>query len=161
MLGVAVGHPEDVRADRHGPSTRWLPCQDFWGAKLAQRSFAGHRSAGCRGQLCAVSPARKGRLLAGLEGTLGIREPVDLDQRSDQPSPAGLVTRAQPGAVVPLEVLVEQDVVAPVGVALKLLHAAVNGSPPLLVAGEGPDQTLGDLLAHLEQVHQLAGARRA
>ena len=72
------------------------------------------------------------------------------------PGPAGLVARAEPGAVVAVEVLVEEDVVAPVGIGLELLRAAVDGSPAVLVAQEDAGEPVGDLLGHLEEVHHLA-----
>ena len=64
---------------------------------------------------------------------------------------------AQSGAVVAVEVLVEQDVVAPVGIALEFLRATIDGTPAMLVAGEDPGEPVGDLFAHLEQVHHLPG----
>ena len=62
---------------------------------------------------------------------------------------------AQPGAVVAVEVFVEQDVIAPVGIGLELLRAAVDRTPAMLIAQEDPGEPVGDLLAHLEEVHHL------
>ena len=95
-------------------------------------------------------------LLARLQDTLGIQQAEELDELGHDPGPAGLVAGAQPGAVVAVEVLVEQDVVAPVGIGLELLRAAVDGSPAVLVTQEDPGEPVGDLLAHLEEVHHLA-----
>src|SRR4051812_24706371 len=47
------------------------------------------------------------------------------DQVGDERGPAGLVRRSQAGAVVAVEVLVEEEVVLPRGVALQALGAAV------------------------------------
>src|SRR4051812_17741502 len=109
----------------------------------AQPLLRHQRGVGCRGHPVAVSPAaREGRLLAYLERASGIRKPVELDQRGDEPGPAGLVTGAQPGTVVTVEVLVEEDVVAPVGIRLELLHVAVDRSSPVFITGKGADQAL-------------------
>ena len=43
-----------------------------------------------------------------------------LDEGSDEACPPGLVRRAEPGAVVAVEVLEEQDEIAPVRVVLEL-----------------------------------------
>ena len=64
---------------------------------------------------------REGRYLAGLEQLLRIEQAEELDQLGHQPGPAGLVAGAEAGAVVAVEVLVEQEVVAPVRVVLELL----------------------------------------
>ena len=45
---------------------------------------------------------------------------------------------AQPGAVVAVEVFVEQDVIAPMRIGLELLHAAVDRTPAMLIARKGP-----------------------
>ena len=79
------------------------------------------------------APSERG-LLTNFQCPLGIQKPVELDGLGHQPGPAGLVAGAQPGAVVAVEVLVEEDVVAPVGIGLELLRAAVDGPPAVLVA---------------------------
>src|SRR5437899_2732025 len=56
----------------------------------------------------------------------GVHGSVELDQRRDEPRPAGLVTGAQTGTVVTVEVLVKEDVVAPVGIGLEFPDAAVD-----------------------------------
>ena len=52
------------------------------------------------------------------------------------PGPAGLMAGAEAGAVVAVEVLVEQDEIAPVRVFLELPRAAVDRPPAVLVAQE-------------------------
>src|SRR5215470_4740005 len=82
---------------------------------------------------------------AGFEVGLGIEMPEDFDQRRHQPGPAGLVTGADAGAVVAMEIFVEQQVIPPVGIALELLGAAEHRPPPVLVAQEDAGQPIGDL----------------
>ena len=96
------------------------------------------------------------RHLAALQGPLGIQVAEELDEFGHEPGPAGLVARAQPCAVVAVEVFVEEDVVAPVGIGLELLRAAVHGTPAVLVAQEDPGEPIGDLLGHLEEIHHPA-----
>src|SRR5215472_1177850 len=71
---------------------------------------------------------------AGLEIGVGIEMPKDFDQRRHQPGPAGLVTGADAGAVVAMEIFVEQQVIPPVGIALELFGAAEHRPPPILIA---------------------------
>ena len=73
----------------------------------------------------------------------------------------GLMAGADAGAVVAVEVFVEQQIVAPMGIALEFLGAAKHRPPAALVAQKDPGQPIGDFAGDLEQVHQVAGARRA
>jgi hypothetical protein len=73
-------------------------------------------------------------LLAHLQGPFGVQEAVELNGLGHEPGPAGLVAGAEPGAIVAVEVLVKEDVIAPVGVGLELLRAAVDGSPAAFTA---------------------------
>jgi len=57
---------------------------------------------------------------AVLQVRLGGDPAEELDQPGDEAGPAGLVAGADPGAVVAVEVLVEQDVVSPVGIVWKV-----------------------------------------
>ena len=52
------------------------------------------------------------------------------DDVGDQPGPAGLVGGAEPGAVVAVEVLVEEEVVPPRRVVLQLVHPPKQGRRP-------------------------------
>ena len=63
-----------------------------------------------------------------------------------EPGPAGLMAGAQPGAIVAVEVFVEEDVVAPVGIGLELLGAAIDGPPAMFIAQEDPAKPIRDLL---------------
>ena len=89
---------------------------------------------------------REGGLLAAFQALLRIERAEELDQLRHQPGPAGLMAGAEPRAVVAVEVFVEQDVVAPVGIGLELLRAAVHRPPAVLVAQEDPREPVGDLL---------------
>src|SRR4029453_1759514 len=106
---------------------------------------------GCRGQGLISSPSGTGKrlaaarnlrtlsergFLADFENARGIQDPIELDELGDEPCPAGLVTGAQPGAVVGVEVLVEEDVIAPVGIGLELLAAAVARGPAMPLRGK-------------------------
>src|SRR5262249_28776296 len=91
----------------------------------------------------------------------GVDEPEELDQSGDETRPARLVTGAEAGAVVAVEVLVEQEQVSPVWIRLEFPGAPVRGTGALLVTQERTHETLGDFSSNLEQVHALAGARRA
>src|SRR5262245_30955333 len=83
-----------------------------------------------------------------------------MDQPADEAGPARLMAGAQAGAVVAVEVLVEQDQVAPVRIGLEFSSAAVYGASALLVAQERTREPLGDFSRDLEQGHALPGARR-
>src|SRR6476660_4195973 len=83
-----------------------------------------------------AGPFDEGRFSADFQQPLGIHSAVNLDQLGYQSCPSGLMAGAQSGAVVTVKVFIEQDVVAPVGIALEFLCAAIDGPPPLLVAGE-------------------------
>ena len=62
----------------------------------------------------------------------------DLDHQSDNPRPTRLVAGADAGAVVAVEIFVEQQTVAPVGIFLEFLGAAEHRPPAGFVAQEDP-----------------------
>ena len=68
-----------------------------------------------------------------LEAGSGSSPPPFVDQVRDQSRPSGLVIGAEPGAVVAVEVLVEEQQVAPVRILLELLGAAVDPPPAVRV----------------------------
>lgn len=86
----------------------------------------------------------------------GIEIAKQLDELGSESCPTGLVAGTQPGTIVAMEVLIKVDIVAPVQIVLELLRAAVDGSSSLRVAQENPGEPVRDLLADLEEVHQLA-----
>ena len=73
----------------------------------------------------------EGRTLADFKRLLGIEKSKELDHLGDQSCPSRLVTRPKPGAVIPMEVLVEENVIPPVGVGLKFLCSTIDGTPTL------------------------------
>src|SRR6185437_2948014 len=85
----------------------------------------------------------------------------EVNQHTDKPGPTGLVARAEAGAIVAVKMLVEQDVISPVRVALEFCGAAVGGSTACLIAEEDPCQSIRELVRDIEQVHHFSGARRA
>ena len=64
----------------------------------------------------------------------------------DDAGPAGLVAGAEPGAVVAVEVLVEEQQVPPVRIVLELLRAAVHRPAALLVLQEDAAEPPRDAL---------------
>ncbi len=71
--------------------------------------------------------------------------PIDtllLLQLSDKPCPAGLVARAQARAVIAVKKFVEQEIVAPVGIALQSLIISIERAVSSLVSQEEPCQAL-------------------
>src|SRR5262245_44020124 len=97
-------------------------------------------------------------LLAYLQEPLGVQQAIELDDFGHDAGPAGLVAGAEPGAVVAVEILIEQNVIAPVRVGLELLRAAVHRPPPVLVAQEHPAEPLADLFGDLVEIHHVPGA---
>jgi len=73
---------------------------------------------------------------AGRQELLGIERAEDLDELGNNSGPAGLVAGAQARAGVAVEVLVEENVVSPVGIGLERLGVAEDGTPTGLVAKE-------------------------
>src|SRR5258707_6277143 len=88
----------------------------------------------------------------------GVQEAKELDEFGHESCPAGLVTGAQPGTIVAMEVFVEVDVVAPERIVLELFRAAVDGSSAIRVAQENPGEPVRDFPADFEEVHEVAGA---
>jgi len=118
-----------------------------------------HRSAplaAARGQEWCGGDAAVGaghRPMRVLEHGVGVELGQALDQPGHQAGPPGLVGSTEPGAVVAVEVLVEQDEVAPVRVVLEHPGPAVDRAVPVTVAQEGPDEPAGQFLRHFEQRH--------
>src|SRR6516164_1666099 len=86
---------------------------------------------------------------------LRIQVTVELDEFRNQPRPARLMAGSKTRSVVSVEVLIEQQVVPPVEIVLKLLCAPVHRPSASLVAEEYALQTVRDLLGHLKQIHSV------
>src|SRR5947199_769567 len=87
------------------------------------------------------------------------REAVHED--GDDARPPGLMAGPETGSVISMEVLVEEDEVAPVRVLLELLGATVDRAAPAPVPEEDAGEPPRYLLGHLEERHPDAGAGRA
>jgi len=94
------------------------------------------------------------RRQSALQYGLGVDAAKVFDQTSDDAGPSGLLAGADAGAIVAVEVFVEQQVVAPLGIALRFLRRAKDRPEAGFIAQKDPGQAISDLLRHLEQVHQ-------
>src|SRR5499433_3296829 len=94
-------------------------------------------------------------LLANLQEMLGVDEAEELDARGHESRPACLVAGTQSGAVVTMKVLVEEEVVAPMGVGLELLGPPVDGPATAFIAQKDAREPLCDLTGHLEEGQHL------
>jgi hypothetical protein len=74
-----------------------------------------------------------------------------LQQLGDQAGPAGLVAGAHAATAVAVEILVEGDMVAPVGVALEQLDLAEDRSSTISVPQEDALQAARDVACDLPQ----------
>src|SRR5499426_3743748 len=77
-----------------------------------------------------------------------------------EPGPAGLVAGADASAVVTVEVLVEEDEVAPVRVALERVEATVDRAPAVGPPEEDAGEASRQLRRHVPERHRLPGSRR-
>src|SRR5262249_28478315 len=84
-----------------------------------------------------------------------------LNELRHQRGPTALVAGAEPGAVVAVEIFIEQYIIAPVWVRLKALSAAVDGPAPVVVLQKDADEPARQVGGHLVKVHELARAARA
>src|SRR5512136_731754 len=107
----------------------------------------------CRGASLSTS---EGRTLASVKQLFRIEKSEELDQLGDHSCPSRLVACAQARAVVPMEVLVEEDVISPVGIGLEFLRSTIDGTLTLFITQEDTGQTIRDLFAYIEEVHHLA-----
>ena len=67
------------------------------------------------------------------------------DELRHYASPTCLMAGAQTGAVVSVEIFIEQYVILPFGIGLEFLRASVHRTTPRLVPQEDPGQTVGDI----------------
>ena len=73
------------------------------------------------------------RLFASGQNALGGHRAEHVQSPCNDARPACLMARAKPGAVIAVEVFVEQQAVAPVRILLKFLGPAVDGAAPVAV----------------------------
>ena len=64
-----------------------------------------------------------------------------INQIRYQPRPACLVRGTKTMAIIPMEILVEKDVILEVGICLKLFVVAENGTSAVWAAEEQAEQT--------------------
>src|SRR5690348_15952873 len=80
------------------------------------------------------------------------------DQLRHETRPAGLVTGADARTVVAMEVLVEQDQIAPMRISLEFLLASVD-RPPIRVAQKNSYEPAGNISGHFPKTCVLTGIR--
>lgn len=83
----------------------------------------------------------QGRTLSGFEVALGADGSKELDQPGNQSCPAGLVAGALAHAVDAMEIFIEENVVPPMGVRLKLFRPSENGTIAVFVSQKNAFQT--------------------
>src|SRR5438105_2255891 len=76
---------------------------------------------------------------------------VGLYDSGNPASPPGLMAGPDTGAVVSVEIFVEQDVIAPVRIVLEPLAASIHGAASAAVTEEGADQPLTQFMGHLKK----------
>lgn len=86
---------------------------------------------------------------------------VLLNELGDQPSPAGLVARADPGAVITVEIFMKRDQIAPVRIVLEFSSAAKNRPSLLRIAKEDLHKPPRDFSGNFPQRHHFPRACRA
>ena len=74
-----------------------------------------------------------------------------LNQLRHESSPACLVAGANSGAVIPVKVLIKQEMVPPLGILLEERFAAEDWPPAFAIAKKNADQPLRKLSCHLPE----------
>src|SRR5215510_9021295 len=100
--------------------------------------------------------ATKDGLSANLQEMLGVEEAEEFDAYGHESRPACLVAGPQSGAVVTMKVLVEEEVVAPMGVRLERLGPPVDGPATAFIAQKDAREPRCDLPGHLKEGQHLA-----
>src|SRR5882724_708237 len=103
---------------------------------------------------CMVSSSNFNSLEFELHSTSAL-----FNQLGDQSRPARLVTRPNSGAVVAMKVLMEIDVVAPLGLRLEFLEAAEDRPRSIFRTEENARETPGNFCSRIPQRCPFAGAR--
>src|SRR5688572_4910514 len=78
----------------------------------------------------------------------------------DESGPPGLVARAEAGAVITMKIFVEENMVAPQWVFLKLFCSSEYWPVSVGITEECLGQTVRYLTCYLEKCHHLPGTRR-
>src|SRR5215510_893972 len=99
--------------------------------------------------------AAKDGLSANLQEMLGVEEAEELDAHGHESRPAGLVAGPQSGAVVTMKVLVEEEVVVPMGVGLELPGPPVDGPATAFITQKDTREPRCDLPGYLEEGQHL------
>src|SRR5258708_28174361 len=87
--------------------------------------------------------------------------PSLLEELRHQPSPPGLVARAQSRSSIPMKIFIKQDQIAPKRIVLKFLARAIHRPVAIFVAQKNMGQRSRDLRAYVPQRHLPARAGRA
>src|SRR5215469_6716919 len=85
----------------------------------------------------------------------------ELDESRNGSRPTGLVAGSESGAIVAVEVLIEEDAVSPVRIVMKHIARAKDRSLSFRVANEYTNQAIRDIAGDFEKVHPLSGSGRA
>ena len=94
---------------------------------------------------------RKGTCFPGIQKLLRVETAEKLDQLCDHTGPTGLMTGPEFRAVIAVEVLVEKDVILPIGIGLEFLYAAVHRPPSGFIPQEDPCQTISYFTGDLDR----------
>src|SRR5262249_13102524 len=138
--------------ERLPPRPRGCRSRDWAGPPRARwpRSPTGRRRARARRARSWSRPhlPRGSRLLAAL-----------LEKLGHEPRPARLVAGPDARPVVPVEVLVEEEEVLPVGIAVEDLRNPEDGSAPVGPGQEDAGEAPREIRAHLPEIHELGRPR--
>ena len=100
---------------------------------------------------------RWSRKATGQQAFLGINGEI-VGQINDKTTPAGLVAGANAGPIVTMEVLMKQQIILPVGIALEGLLAAKNWPLTFSIACKNGDEPVRKMLSDLVKIRHLAAA---
>src|ERR1700730_14263359 len=107
----------------------------------ARSSFSSNGSAGGCSARCRIIESKTGKSCRCTSTNLAWGELLTalLDEFGHQARPTGLVTRADSGAIVSLEIFIEQDQILPVRVVVENLSPACRRAPAILTAQKNAD----------------------
>ena len=98
-----------------------------------------------------MSVAAEDVLLANFQEMLGVEEAKELEARRYEARPTCLMAGTQASAVVAMKVLVEEQVVALMGVGLERLGPPIDGSAAAFIAEKDACEPLCDLPGHFKE----------